>query len=107
MIAQLFKKRAGNEYKAMFEQGMGVLHLEWCILGHGDEQGIMVDHRQWFHIPFANQSSWAVALLELKPSTDPFRIRLAKACDAIALRAAPDGLDGNHEKNPFTIMGIE
>jgi len=108
-IKPLYKKEAhnANKNKARFEQLRGFLKLEWYSIGmemaHDPPTFVT-----WYHLPWTNQSSWAVALTRLYPDDDLENVRDAIAVGHIALRAAPGG--SNTEvalEQPFDAWGIE
>jgi hypothetical protein len=81
------KKKGKNPYKHIFEEGSGVLLLEWFNLEIDDAQ---LRRSEWIYFPYTNQSSWASVAWGAVPDMDVGNNRRARVAGNIALKLAVD-----------------
>jgi hypothetical protein len=72
VIRGLYKK-GSSVFKGIFEQGRGVLRLDWYGPEMPDVAHDAPLSSEFWYLPHTNQRSWAIALLSLKHDTDPMR----------------------------------
>jgi hypothetical protein len=85
---QWYKKGDRNNLKPVFEDGFGVICLEWFPVD-ADFANDQPSEINWYNLPYSNQRSWAIATLELFYDEDIENRNVARAFGHIALRAAP------------------
>ena len=98
------KKEENKVMKMIFENGFGVLRLEWTRLGvclsNGDPE-----HVEYYHASHTNQHTWAMSLLPLYFDDDRASVLAAKILGHVPLKAIREPvLD---DACPFAQMGMD
>ena len=101
------EKKEGNVFKRIFEDGFGVLRLDW----HDPQVELhdsLAKDTAWYHVPWTNQLTWLSTTIRMVPDIDLENMRLARVHGNIALRAAPDGLEKLASRHcPLEILDLE